>query len=236
MSGFQPAAEAAAEQVVVDGDLVDRHARGLGGLGLDAGHHLGADPDLAGARRQLHRAVHRLHGGVRQERQLVGRPRARRPGRAPWRCRRPTWRRTPSPGAGRRAAGPRSALELTLALGPSSQVTASASSPCLAAHMWSPTTATMSSSTTTWRTPGTPLAWRSSTWRDLAAEHRAGGEGGELHARQHGVDAVDGLAVDLVRGVQPLQRLADQPEGRRGPSAADPWAASAGSRAATRAP
>ena len=47
---------------------------------------------------------------------------------------------------------------------------------------------------------------------DLAAEHRAGRERCELHAGQHRVDAVDGLAVDLVRRVEPLQRLADQHE------------------------
>ncbi len=51
----------------------------------------------------------------------------------------------------------------TLALGPSSQVMLSAASPCFAAQVWSPTTATRSSSTTTWRTPGTVIAWLSST-------------------------------------------------------------------------
>ena len=44
---------------------------------------------------------------------------------------------------------------------------------------------------------------------DLAAEHRSMRQRCELHARQHRVDAVDGLAVDLVRRVEPLQRLAD---------------------------
>ena len=47
---------------------------------------------------------------------------------------------------------------------------------------------------------------------DLAAEHRTGRSGCELHAGQHRVDAVDGLAVDLVGRVEPLQRLADQHE------------------------
>ncbi len=47
---------------------------------------------------------------------------------------------------------------------------------------------------------------------DLAAENRTGLQGCEFHIGQHRVDAVDGLAVDLVGGVEPLQRLADQPE------------------------
>ena len=47
---------------------------------------------------------------------------------------------------------------------------------------------------------------------DLAAEHRAGRDGRELHARRHHVDAVDRLAVDLVGRVEPLERLADQRE------------------------
>ncbi len=52
--------------------------------------------------------------------------------------------------------------------------------------------------------------------RDLAAEHRAARERGDLHALGSRVDAVDGLAIDLVGRVEPLQRLADQLEIRRG--------------------
>jgi hypothetical protein len=44
---------------------------------------------------------------------------------------------------------------------------------------------------------------------DLAAEHWTGGDRCELHARKDRVDTVDGLAVDLVRRVEALQRLAD---------------------------
>ena len=47
---------------------------------------------------------------------------------------------------------------------------------------------------------------------DLAAEHRAGRERGELHAGQHRVDAVDRLAVGLVGRIKALQRRADQRE------------------------
>ena len=47
---------------------------------------------------------------------------------------------------------------------------------------------------------------------DLAAEYRTGLQRREFHAGQHRIDAVDGLAVDLVGGVEPLQRLADQHE------------------------
>ena len=52
--------------------------------------------------------------------------------------------------------------------------------------------------------------------RDLAAEYRAARERGDLHALGPRVDAIDGFAVDLVRRVEPFQRLADQLEIRRG--------------------
>src|SRR3954470_4579715 len=47
---------------------------------------------------------------------------------------------------------------------------------------------------------------------DLAAKDRAIGDRGDLHAGQDRVDAVDDLAIDLVRRVEPLQRLADDDE------------------------
>ena len=46
----------------------------------------------------------------------------------------------------------------------------------------------------------------------LAAEHRRDGDRRDPHARQLGVDAVIGAAVDLVGRVQPLGRRADQGE------------------------
>ena len=50
---------------------------------------------------------------------------------------------------------------------------------------------------------------------NLAAEHRTTCERRNPHVRRPGVDAVNRLAVDLVRRVEPLQRTADQPEGVR---------------------
>src|SRR5260370_698510 len=47
---------------------------------------------------------------------------------------------------------------------------------------------------------------------DLAAEYRTLRQGRELHAGKHRVDAIDDLAVRLVRRVEALQRLADQGE------------------------
>ena len=52
---------------------------------------------------------------------------------------------------------------VTLPFGPSSHRMASAARPCLAAHMWSATTATTSSSRTTWRTPLIAFALLSSS-------------------------------------------------------------------------
>ena len=70
---LQPPAEAAADQMIVDDDLVQRQACGLRGHRLNARHGLAADPDFAAVLANMHRAVHRLHGGVREERNLVGR-------------------------------------------------------------------------------------------------------------------------------------------------------------------
>ena len=71
--GLQPPAEPAADQMVVDHDLVQRQARGLRRRRLGARDGLGADPDLAAVLADMNRAVHRLHRRVREERNLIGR-------------------------------------------------------------------------------------------------------------------------------------------------------------------
>ena len=70
---FEPPAEAAADQVIVDDDFLRRQARQLRRDPLSAGDDLIADPDLAGVRTNMHRAVHRLHRRVSQERNMVSR-------------------------------------------------------------------------------------------------------------------------------------------------------------------
>jgi hypothetical protein len=47
---------------------------------------------------------------------------------------------------------------------------------------------------------------------ELAAGHRAGGDGGDQHARHRRVDTEAGFAPDLYRAVEPLDRFADQLE------------------------
>ena len=47
---------------------------------------------------------------------------------------------------------------------------------------------------------------------DLAAKYGAGQQRRELHPRRQDVDSVNRLAVDLLRRVEPLERLADQLE------------------------
>src|SRR5262249_31755908 len=69
--GFEPAAEAAAEVMVIDRHLVDRDSRGLSRIFLASALYLRAGPDLTGARRQAHGTVHRLQHGMSEERQLV---------------------------------------------------------------------------------------------------------------------------------------------------------------------
>ncbi len=70
---LEPAAEAAADQVVVNHHLVQRQSGGLCGHRLDSPERLVADPDFAAVLAHMNRAVHRLHGRVREERNLVGR-------------------------------------------------------------------------------------------------------------------------------------------------------------------
>ena len=100
------------------------------------------------------------------------------------------------------------ALE-TLALSPSSQVIGSASSAVLARHQVSATTATAVSPTfTTFFTPGMLGDLGVVEALDLAAEHRAILDRRAQHAGQLDVDREDLRAVELVGGVEPLQRLA----------------------------
>ena len=68
---LEPAAEAAAEELVVHRDLVERQAGDLGRRCLGPADDLGADPHVAAVAAHMHGAVDRLHGGMRQERRLV---------------------------------------------------------------------------------------------------------------------------------------------------------------------
>ena len=70
---FETPAESAADEMVVYDDLVQRHSGGFRGRGLRACDRLGADPDFAIVLAHVDGAIHRLHRGVRQERNLVGR-------------------------------------------------------------------------------------------------------------------------------------------------------------------
>jgi len=82
--------------------------------------------------------------------------------------------------------------------------------PAFAAHMWSATTATTSSRTTIWRTPLSRLRLAVVDADHLAADHRAGGDGGDLHSRQLDIDPVLVRGpIHLAGGIEPLGRRAD---------------------------
>ena len=70
---LKPTAEAAAQEVIMHLDFLRRQAGQLGGRGLSEGRHLRPHPDVAAVRANVDGAVHRLHGGVREERHLVNR-------------------------------------------------------------------------------------------------------------------------------------------------------------------
>ena len=70
---LQPPAKTAADQMIVDHDLIQRQAGGLCRCRLGSRDGLRADPDFASVLADMNRAVHRLHGCVRKERELVSR-------------------------------------------------------------------------------------------------------------------------------------------------------------------
>src|ERR1700681_829399 len=70
---LEPATEAAADQVIVNDDLVQRQSGGFCGSGLGSREGLVADPDFAAVLADMYGAVHRLHRRVREERNLIGR-------------------------------------------------------------------------------------------------------------------------------------------------------------------
>jgi hypothetical protein len=68
---LEPPAEAAADQMVVDGDFLRRKSGDLGGHGLRPRNHLGADPDVAAVLPHVNGAVDRFHGSVGEEWELI---------------------------------------------------------------------------------------------------------------------------------------------------------------------
>ena len=70
---LQPPAKAAADQMIVDHDLVRRQAGGLRCRGPGSRGDLGADPEFAAVLAYVNRAVHWLHCRVREERDMVTR-------------------------------------------------------------------------------------------------------------------------------------------------------------------
>jgi len=133
-SRLEPAAESTPKQMVVDDDLLRREARDLGRRCLHPTQHLGPGPDFATVVPDVHRAVHRLHGGVRQEGDLVHgfdflrRTRKRRVSGPLFPCNH-AW-------VSRSGVESRTTSSVDIfPFGPSSQRIASAANPCFAAHM-----------------------------------------------------------------------------------------------------
>ena len=208
---LQPAAEAAAEQVIVDLDLLQRQAGHLRRRRLGAAQNLRAEPDVAAIRAHMHRAVHRLHGGMRQQRQLIDR--LERAGGArhglgdiailhgdhAGPLQRLLMQRGQI-GAGEIGVGARvpGDVERRQALLRRPHVIGDHRHRIVEAHHLAHAL------------DGLRLAVVEA--RELAAEHRAGRHRRDLHARKPDVDAELRLAVDLVGSVEALGGLADQLE------------------------
>ncbi len=71
--GLQSPAEAAADQMIVEHDLVQRQAGGLRCRYLGTRDGLVADPDFAAILADMDGAVHRFQSRVREERNLIDR-------------------------------------------------------------------------------------------------------------------------------------------------------------------
>ena len=182
---LEPAPEAAAEQMIVNAHLAPARGRAPSTTTICAMlGNLRADPDVAAVRRHVHRAVHRLHGGVREERVLVdavelGRSagqRSRRHRLSFLRARRPLAREALA------SAATTSAVE-SLAFGPSSNFGCGR----LEALLRRPVVIGDDGDGVV-ELGDLPHARHRQRRRlvdrgERAAEHRRGGDGGDLHAR-----------------------------------------------------
>ncbi len=207
---LEPAAEGPADQVVVDCHLGGFDAERLGCAGLRKARHLCADPDLASAVMNMHSAVRHFHRRVGEEGQLVGRLEQRailQPGRRVAFLLgdhtrtlgglldvRPELRLVE---AGMGAGRPLN-RERAQSLHRRPRVVCNHRDEIVEHHHL-------------------PYAGDGERTRlvnraDLSANHGRGRQRGELHARQHHVDAVDHFASRLVRRVDAVHRLADQTE------------------------
>ena len=208
--GLKPATEAAADDLVVDDYFVERNAgRGCRGR-LHARLDLGTEPDFASTRRQMHGAIHRFHGGMRQEGHFVMRldfftVRQRLVGIADLlgdEAALLAGRLYLFPDQSRVDAAvdarvPRDDERIETALG--------------GPHMVADHRHHIVQHDNLLHT-GNFLCRAVVDMADFAAKNRARRDGGELQAGQHHIDAIDFLAVDFGGSIQPLQRLADQLE------------------------
>ena len=210
---LEPPAEAAAEQMIVDDNLLERQARHLRRDRLRAGEDLVADPDLAGVGANIHGAVHRLHRRMGEERHVIGRLEFRSLAqslgdvagrfrdRALFLARRDeTVEHVGGRHCGVRPFVPCDVESLEALLG--------------GPHVIADDRDEIVENDDLPHS-GHVAGRRVVDMRDLAAEYRTARERGDLHARRPGVDAIDSFAVDLVGRVEPFQRLADELEIRR---------------------
>ncbi len=205
---LESAAEAAADEVVVHGDLVERQSGDLCRDGVRPGEHLTAYPNLASGRRDMHGAVQRLHGGMGEKGQFICRFQQVTLGQALSHV---------SRGCGDRALRFAGGTDLfpdviggnggirPLVPRDVERAQALLGRPHVIAHDRDQILEhdNLANAREAFGLGVIDLPHR-------AAEHRAGGEGGELHAGRHGIDAIHHFAVDLIGGVDPFERVADQ--------------------------
>ena len=204
---LQLSTEAPAEQMVVHRNLAFRQACGLGHGGVDPLHDLSADPSLSRSRRDMHRAVQGLHTSVSQQRQL--------------KCRGDNLARSLAAGSERLlhiadllrnctvaqagAAQPRpDQLGGHLGIRPVIPSDVERGEPALCSpHMVADDRHQIIQHHDLSHS-GNRFSSTIIDVRDRTTEHGARRVGRELHSRRQDVDAVRGLAIDLVGSVEAL--------------------------------
>ncbi len=205
---FEPAAEPPSDEMIVYGDLLEGQSGPLRSDGLGSGEHLDAHPDLAGGGGHVHGTVQRFHGGVGEKGQFVGRLEqlsfrqslgdvARGLGNRAFSlaCSTDLFPYIVGGNAGVRPLVPPDIERAQTLFGRPHVITHDGDR--LLEHDHLPDTGQLSGARVIDVAHG-------------AAEHRADGKRCELEAGRHGIDSIDRPAVDLVRRVEPLERMPDQ--------------------------
>jgi len=196
MRRLQTPAEAAADELIVQDDLVERQAVTLAAIACARDWTLRAGPDFAPARRHVHGAIDRLQRRMRQERKLEMRFDRLSVGDGFAASRRP-WRRRPS--CSLAAWCPAKSQRIDFRVGAFVPGDGEGLKPLLRRPKMNRRPPPRDRRA---RRPGAPrdrLCRTVVDMADLTAKHRRGGDRREFDVGRKHIDAVERRAVDLAR-------------------------------------